>query len=169
MENKIVSASIEPIKVNGQVLNYRMYMKYNGVDFCFLNSNPEDHTFASEVKSEMSCETDGITYTDGYGLIAEKDNHNSTIGYVTGINNITNSLVGMAVACKSLKIQSDLSVHFNDEDYRIVRDTNELTAEAKRNTITLGTKDFDAEEFFRLDHDIREVTENMSLLDQKRR
>lgn len=169
MENKKVNAFIEPIKVKGDILNYRMYMNYDGIDYCFLQNNQEALNTASSIQRKLTCDIKEATFTDSYGIASKKRTDNSVIGYVTGLSNISKAVIGIASACKDLDVQADFTIHLNNEEYKMVRETSELTAEDKRNTVIDGTKDIDFEEFFRLDMDMEELYQNNDLLDQKRR
>lgn len=166
---KTVDSFIEPIKLNEEIISYRMYMCYNGVDYCFLNTNQDALNTASSIQRKLTCDIKEATFTDSYGIASKKRTDNSVIGYVTGLSNISKAVIGIASACKDLDVQADFTIHLNNEEYKMVRETSELTAEDKRNTILDGTKDIDFEEFFRLDMDMEELYQNNDLLDQKRR
>ena len=121
MDKKTVDAYIEPIKVNSSILDYRMYMQYNGLDYCFLSNDNETASFASYFKRKMGHFTKETMLTDKYGIMTKNDNFDSVVAYITGIDNINDSIVPLITTCKNLDIQSDLTVHIGEKDYPLVR------------------------------------------------
>ena len=123
MNNKnTINTYIEPIKVGGDIYDYRMYMNYNDYDYCFLWNDDNAHKLAINIKKGMPCFALETTFTDQYGIINKKDNANSFVGYVTGTDNIDDSIVPIIHACMNPDIQADLTYHLNGKDYPIVRD-----------------------------------------------
>ena len=169
MENEKVNAFIEPIKVNGEILNYRMYMNYNGIDYCFLNTNQEAANFASYFQRKLPCEIEGATFTDPYGLAGKICKEDSIVGYITGLDNIADSLIGLSGSCTNLDIQADLTVHLNGKAYKIVRNIDDIE---DKDSIILpidGKKVIDFNELLDLDLVIEELNKNENLIDKKRR
>lgn len=124
MNKRTVDAYIEPIKVNSNILNYRMYMQYNGLDFCFLSNDSETANFASYFKRKMGHFTKETMLTDKYGIMTKNDNFDSVVAYITGIDNIDSSISSLIVTSMNLDIQSDLTVHIGEKDYPLVRDVD---------------------------------------------
>lgn len=169
MEKRKVNAFIEPIKVKGDILNYRMYMNYNGIDYCFVNTNKDVANFASYLQRKLPCKLKEATFTDSYGIASKNRTDSSIIGYVTGLSNISEAIIGIAEACTNLDIQADLTMHLNNQEYKIVRKTSEIESETRVNTILDGNKGIDFDELLRLDLDMEALSQNKNLLDQKRR
>ena len=125
MKRKI-DAYIEPIKINGEILNYRMYMHYNDVEYCFLSYNDEAANFASYFKRKLLCSSREMMFTDKYGIISRKDDFDSVLACVTGVEDIDRSIISIMNACMNLDIQSDLTYHLNGESYPLVRDVDDI-------------------------------------------
>ena len=155
--NKNINAIIKPIKIKGDILNYRMYMNYWGTDYCFLFETEEQAEKAKQFQRRTS-NIKGATYTNTYGIIEKKSNIDTILGYVTGLNNIKESIIDIAKTCKNEKIQSNFSVYLNNKEYNIIT----KNIENKNNLY-----DVDYEELYKLNLIIDELANNKDLFDQK--
>lgn len=169
MEKRKVNAFIEPIRVKGDILNYRMYMNYNDVAYCFVNTNQDVAHFAAYFQRKLPCDIKGTTFTDQYGIAGKVCKEDSIVGYVTGLENISNSLIGLSGSCTNLDIQADLTVHLNGKEYKIVRNIDEIKDKESIILPIDGKKGIDFDELLNLDLILEELNKNENLIDKKRR
>lgn len=162
---KTVDSFIEPIKMNEEIISYRMYMCYNGVDYCYLFQDEEAADLGSSVKSEMNCHTDEMTFTDYYGLKVNEHTNNAIVGYVTGLDNIAKSLFSIACACKSDNVEANYNVHLNGKSYKIVRNNKNYKRDPENNSL----KDVDFNNLLDLDVSIDSLNRDLQTEKQKRR
>lgn len=162
---KTVDSFIEPIKLNSDIISYRMYMCYNGVDYCYLFQDEEAAYLGSSVKREMNCYTDNMTFTDYYGLKVNENTNKAIVGYVTGLDNIAKSLFSIACACKSDNVEANYNVHLNGKSYKIVRNNKNHKKDPENNSL----KDVDFNQLMDLDLAIDSLNQNLQIEDQKRR
>lgn len=161
MDNNIVDTYIKPIKVNGSILSYRMYMQYNGLDYCFLNDDSKTASFASYFKRKMGSFNDETMITDKYGIMTNSDSFDSVVAYITGIDNINESIVPLITTCMNLDIQSDLTIHIGEKDYPLVRNVDN---EKYTSINYLSKKGLDDDELLNLSLEIDKLK---SLLDEE--
>ena len=162
---KTVDSFIEPIKMNEEIISYRMYMCYNGVDYCYLFQDEEAAELGSSVKNEMNCHTDEMTFTDYYGLKVNEHTNNAIVGYVTGLDNIAKSLFSIACACKSDNVEANYNVHLNGKSYKIVRNNKNYKRDPENNSL----KDVDFNNLLDLDVSIDSLNRNLQTGKEKRR
>lgn len=116
-----IDGYITPVR-NGENLDYRMNLHYNGVDFCFLYRNEEAAQFARRFAQNVKDDLEGVTYTDTRGYTQISDGVSTVIASVKGIDNIGNSLVELCQGC--LAIGADFNVHVDGKDFKIVDDNS---------------------------------------------
>lgn len=122
--SKKVDAYIEEEYVNGEV-NYNMWLHYNDVEFCFLYANPEAAAFASYFKNKLYSNDDGFTFTDSHGSTTSRSDYDSVLASVKGLDNIDRALMPIIGASTNLDIESDLIVHLNGEEFKLVGDADD--------------------------------------------
>lgn len=164
MNKNKVDAYIEPIKVNSSILNYRMYMQYNDLDYCFLSKDSETASFASYFKRKMGHLTDEVMLTDKYGIISKNDNLESVVAYITGIENIDNSIIPLITTCMNLDIQSDFTVHMGKKDYPLVRD---IDNKKYTSTNDLSKKGYDNEGLLNLSLELNKLNTALTMESMK--
>ena len=123
-EIRTVDAYIEPIKVNGFIEDYKMYLAYNGVEPCYLYGCPEFAKFASYFKRKMGASTKGMTFTDYYGIRSSFNDFESVLYTVTGSDNLMRAINYIEDTCENLDIQSDLTIYLNGKEYPVVREVD---------------------------------------------
>jgi len=101
-----------------------LYFYYNGVEFCMLYQNPEAAAFASYFKRKVYGDLPGARYTDYHGWRGTREDFNSVISLINGIDNIKNNLTSIVGGCTNLDIQADLVVHLNGREFILVSDVD---------------------------------------------
>ena len=66
----------------------------------------------------------GASYTDYRGWRGTREDFNSVISLINGIDNIRKNLVSIVSGCTNLDIQADLVVHLNGSEYLLVSDVD---------------------------------------------
>lgn len=129
MKNRKVDAYIEKSYINGKT-EYNMWLHYNGIDFAFLTQNPEAALFAQYIKRKMlpvTHSTEGLIFTTPGGWSIDKNSDEALLAGVKGIEAIDKSIMTLISGCTNLDIQSDLTIHIDDEEFGLVRNADGVT------------------------------------------
>ena len=102
---------------------YAMDLYYDGIKFDELHKTCNTNTakFASHFKRKIPCEVDMMIFSNYSGILSQKENNNSVLARVIGLDNIDKSIIALLYTSTNLDVQSDLTIHLNDKDYPLVR------------------------------------------------
>ena len=106
---------------------YNIYFNYNNINSDSLYTDSNTRNFAINFKWKYLNSNPRInnhTFTDDHGSIKEKTNFFTVLSSVKGIKEIDDALVGLVVASVHPEINSDLTIHLNEKEYPLVRDTD---------------------------------------------
>ena len=162
MSNRI-DAILEEHNINGK-MEHKLYFHYNGVEFTFLYKAEEAEVFASEFKWKYlitNTSADNHRFTDNKGYTMDKRYYYSVLSSINGIEEIDDSIVNLISTCCNLDIQSDLTFHYNDKEYPLVRsvDHKEYHPSDKQQ---ISKKGFSIKQLKELTKDIIEIKKNQN-------
>ena len=164
MESKRkIDAYIEPIKLYGDIINYRMYMHYNDIDYCFLHQDKEANDLASSFRKKLLHGNEEMMFTDKYGIGTKNNDSESVLGYVTGINDIDKSIVNIISACMDPDVQADLTVHLKGRNYPLVQEIDNKSISVS------DEKELNCDVLFDLSTDINRLTTRSKFVIKKGR
>lgn len=124
-KNMRIDVYVENIGSIGNESPWNLYFHYNNVEFCLLYQQPESATFAKYFKRKIHGDLPGAYYTDDHGWRKTKDDENSVLSRINGIDNIKADLYPIISACTNLDIQADLVVHLDGKEYVLVSDCSD--------------------------------------------
>lgn len=132
--------------------DYNMYFSYNDVEFNFLSVNPQATSLARSFKTKLPQAENVYTFTDTSGWVTTRENPNSVLSSIKGLNNIENSLHSIISASANLDIQSDLIVHIKNKEFQLVGNVDENYAPS--DTLNLSKKGFSLDVLLQLEEEI---------------
>lgn len=126
IDNKVDAYLREYTLKDGEKKCYLSFA-YNGLDFAHLNEDEDARLFAIYYKwnyLQKNPDAFNHTFTDSEGKPSIKRHYTSILSSIKGIDEISDSIKGLIHACTRSNVQADLTLHYNEKEYPLVRDTD---------------------------------------------
>ena len=126
IDNKVDAYLREYTTTDGENKCY-MSFSYNGLDFAHLYKDQDARLFAIYYKwnyLQKNPDAYNHTFTDSEGNPSKKRDYTSVLSSIKGKEEIEEAMKVLIYACTRSNVQADLTVHYNDKEYPLVRDTD---------------------------------------------
>lgn len=146
-----------------------MSFSYNGLDFAHLYKDQDARLFAIYYKwnyLQKNPDAYNHTFTDSKGNPSKKRDYTSVLSSIKGEEEINDALKCLIYACTRSNVQADLTLHYNEKEYPLVRDTdNDIYFPS--DLLKVSKKGYSYEQFTEVLEDINSIKESKSVQTKK--
>ena len=169
IDNKVDAYLREYTTTDGEHKCY-MSFSYNGLDYAHLYKDQDARLFAIYYKwnyLQKNPDAYNHTFTDSEGNPSKKRDYTSVLSSIKGKEEIEEAMKVLIYACTRSNVQADLTVHYNDKEYPLVRDTdNEIYFPS--DLLKVSKKGYSYEQLTEILNDVNNIKERKEVVQSKK-